>query len=804
MTSYLSLVQKYLSANKKKSRLVVISVAISVALVTDIFSMLDALMQFERIQVIHDTGNYHLVLEDATDEEMQVIGSRIDVQNSGAWVSFKDGSLGGSAIKLAALDERFAKNMNITVAEGRYPAAENEIMLERWAAESLQQPLTVGDTVKISFAGGTEKEFLVSGIYHDLGSTKAAGTPGVFLSIAGAEEVKAEKSVIYLVEFKSGVNIMEAEKTIKSSLNIADGRIGRNEKLLAVMGQSTHKAVIGIYGTGAILFCIVLIAGVMMIYNTFNISVMDRVRQFGLLRCIGASKGQIKKLVRREGLHITLRAIPIGVFVGMLMCFLCSAILKFYNSTLFGEMPLFIISPLGIGAGIAVGFLTVFIASFLPAKKAASVSPVNAVTESSDIKISRQKKAGLLTKMMHAEIAMGINNAVVRKRTLFLMSASIAISIIMFLGFQVFIGFLHTSMKTTKPYTPDISLVSEQGIDSGLYRELSDLEGIKRVYGRMFGYVEASFDAARLTDFYKESMGSIAVKDNGMFDPPEKSWLISYDANQFNWAKEDLIEGELSEEKLNQQNGVIAVAVHLRNNITTETANLQLGDRVYIETPNGTREMTVMGILRSLPFSSSELALTTFITTEKLFTELTGDSSFRVVDIQLERAGQERTVSEIKSMLNNSITLYDARQKNAEVDQTFFTMALFVYGFVAVIALISVLNIINTMNTSVSSKTRYLGIMRAVGMSGAQLDRMVLAEAAVYSLTGGIAGCILGILLQKALVANLLSQFHIIWKFPAVQIGLILFVILIVTAVSVISPLKRIKAQGISEVIGSL
>lgn len=803
MKSYLSLVPKYLSAHKTKSRLTVFGVAIAVALVTGIFSMLDALLQFEKMQVIHDVGNYHLIVKDATDQEMGTIGSRIDVQNAGVWVSFKNGHLGGKACHLGALEEGFAQNFNISAVEGTFPRTENEITLERWAAESFQPPLAVGDSAEITFSDGTIREFVISGLYNDLGNTKASGTPGVFLSIAGAREANVEKLSFYLVEFKSGVNIAEAEKAIRSNLNLADDRIGRNERLLAVIGQSTSSTVIGVYATGVVLFCFVLVAGVLMIFNTFNISVMERVRQFGLLRCIGASRSQIIGLVRREALLITLRAIPVGVAAGALVALLCSTLLKFYNSSIFGDMPLLQISLPGIGAGVVVGFLTVFVASFLPAGKAASVSPVIAVTGGGDGGAPR-KKRGLLTKAFRIEIAMGINNAIERKRTLILMSSSIAVSIAIFLGFQVFVDFLHTSLKTTKPYTPDITLASDQGIDGELHRRLSELDGVDKVYGRMFGYVDATFDATRLTDSYQESVGGVATRADGMFDPPEKSWLISYDQDQLTWAKADLIDGELSEQELNEQNGVIAVAVHLRDNVTTETASLQVGDKVYITTPGGTREMTVKGVLRSLPFSSSKLTMTAFITTEKLFTELTGESSYRVIDLQLQGTGQERTVGEIKSMLNSSIALYDARQKNAEIDQAFFTMAVFIYGFVALIGLISVLNIVNTMNTSVASKTRYLGVLRAVGMSDAQLDTMVFVEAATHSLIGGIAGCVLGVALQQALVANLLSQFHITWKFPAAQIGLILVLVMVVTTVSVIGPLKRIKARSTLEVIGSL
>jgi putative ABC transport system permease protein len=717
MKSYLELAPKYLSAHRRKTRLAIVSIVISVALITGTSSMMDVLLRFEKQQVIHDYGNYHLAVKDVSDREIPFITSRIDVQNSGRWKDLGDGAANGIPCRLGSIDEAFTENMNIKLKQGKYPTEKNEIMLEQWATESLYLNVHIGDKVQISFANNIEGEFIVSGICNDLGNMKAAG--------------------------------------------------------------------------------------VVMIYNTFNISVMERVRQFGLLRCVGASQSQIKKLIRREGFTITLRAIPFGVLAGMLVTFACSVVLKFFNGTIFGEIPLFSISITCIGAGIIVGFLTVFIASFLPAKKAARVSPINAVTGSNDIKISKIRKRGYLTKILHAEIAMGINNATMRKKTLFLMSCSIAISIIMFLGFNVLINFMHASLKTTKPYTPDISLSSEQGISDELYDKLSGLDGVKKAYGRMYGYIDATFDALRLANTYKERMG-ITIKDNGLFVPPEKSWLISYDKNQLNWSKADLIVGEISEDKMNENNGVIAVASHLRENITTVTANLQLGDKVYINTPAGTKELTVMGILRSVPFNSTELTLTTFITTEALFTDVFGESAFKAVNIQLKRVNDEHTVDTIKGMVDGTVSFHDMRQKNVEINQMYFTMAVFVYGFVAVIALISILNIINTMNTSVASKTRYLGVVRAVGMSCAQLNKMILTEAATYTLTGCLSGCILGVMLQKALIDNFLSSLNVIWKFPLIQIVLILIIAIFVTIISVIGPLKRIRSKGISEVVNSL
>lgn len=804
MKTYLDMVPRIQQANPRKTWLTIFSVALAVALVTTIFSMLDVFQRTELIQVMHEAGNYHLAVTNATDEEKDFLRSRVDVHNSGDWMAFESGFINGVDCQIAAVEENVAANMMVELAEGRFAAGPDELMLEPWALDTFDPPLKTGDRVTLRFANGLERSYTISGLFNDFGGTKAAARPGVLLSVAAAQQVDARKESIFLVEFKPRVNILQARQSIQSTLNIPDERIHLNEKLLAVMGQSLNDSVIALYATAAVLFFIVLAAGVVMIYNTFNISVMERVRQFGLLRCIGASKSQIRRIVRREGLRIILRAVPLGVLVGILVAFACSALLKFYNNNLFGEMPLFVISLPGVAAGVIIGFLTVLAASFAPANKAASVSPVNAVSGSSELRPSMKQKSSFLTRLLPVDIALGINNATARKRTLALMSASVALSIILFMGFTVFIQFTYSSMKTSKPYTPDVSILSEQGLSADLYARIGAIDGVKHAYGRMFGYVNASFDAALLNQEYLDTVGGVQVLENGRFLPPEKSWLISFDATQLNWIRQNLVEGTLDEKALNEGNGIVAVFSNLRHSITSEPVNWHLGDKVVIDTPAGPQEKTVMAILRTVPFSDSELNLTTLITTEKQYIALTGDSTLDVIDVQFENNNQEAVIREIRASLGSEMTFHDQCQKNAEIDQAFFSIALFVYGFVVVIALISVLNIINTIHTSVAAKIRYLGVMRAVGMTGRQLNRMVLAEAGVYSLTGALLGCIFGVLLQRYLIERQLSFAHIPWAFPWEQVAIIAALVLLITVLSVLHPLRQIKERGIAEVIVAL
>ncbi len=806
MNSYLEMTPKYLSAHKKNTKLTILSVITAVALVTAIFSMLDTFLRFEKQQIISDCGNYHIMINQITNGEASAISSRIDVEKAVPYCQIDHAILSGQEAVIITGDEGisdiFTAGFNhYSILEGAYPKADDEAVIEKWAADL--NGLKLNDTVELSL-GGELEHLRICGICSDLANTKSEGIIALFLPLKGEYSLKPDAESLLLVRFKKHVNISKAEKEIMADQEISKDRISHNERLLALSGQSMNNTVWGLYGTGIILFILVLAAAVTMICNTFYISVVDRVHQFGLLRCIGASQKQIRKLVRREGLYIALKAIPPGVLAGIVAAFLCSAILKFYNSSYFKDIPLFGISIIGIAAGLAVGTLTVFLASLAPAEKAGRISPVNAAAGGDKQSFLRMSKKGFLTRLLRAETALGVKNAVSKKKTLVLMSSSIAGSIILFLGFQVLIHFMYSGMRTIKPYTPDISLISESGLDYSLYADLTALKGTRRVYGRMFGYVNAAFDPSRLTDEYIQAAGTVKADAGGTFIPPEQSWLISYDRNQLKWAGTDLTGGTLSEEKLNRNSGIIAVLLNTRNNVSMVTADLRLGDKVTFQTVSGPKVYTVMGILRKVPFADDRLNLTTFITTEKLYTEITGDSTLDAIDIQLTGKNQEQTISQIRSRIGENVTFTDSRQKNAEITQAFLTMAVFMYGFVIVIAFISILNIINTVHTSISAKTRYIGVMRAVGMSGGQLNKMIVSEAGTYAAAGCIAGLSLGTALQKLLVTKLLSSAHMAWHFPLKQVIIIFIITFMVTLVSAIGPLKRIRSGSISEAIGSL
>ena len=150
---------------------------------------------------------------------------------------------------------------------------------------------------------------------------------------------------------------------------------------------------------------------------------------------------------------------------------------------------------------------------------------------------------------------------------------------------------------------------------------------------------------------------------------------------------------------------------------------------------------------------------------------------------------------------------YQFLDRREEADQsTLFAFSLFLYGFLAIIALITALNIINSISMSVSARTRQYGAMRAVGMDGGQLTKMIAAEAATYALAGCVTGCGAGLPLSKLLYDKLITAHfpYFTWTLPVRSILMILVFVFAAILAAVHTPSRRMRNMAVTETINQL
>lgn len=773
MKNYLSLIPVSAKVRKRQNRMTLLCIIISVLLVTMIFSMADMAIRMEKTRVIEEQGNWHIMLKEPSEQQIEQIAQRTDVMALSRYdgLNFdlsEDYTINGKTCVIAGGDQAVLTEIYDNLTEGRYPEKEDEILLSNRAKELLS--LKIGDAITLHTPAG-DFDYTISGFGGDVTISTDADVVGAFLNWDSFQSLaKAEGSKIApvcFVRFDENIHIRKVIAELRKTYGFTDETLSENTALLGLTGFSSDSYIMGMYLVAAILFVLVLAAGVFMIAGSLNSRTAERTHFFGMLRCIGASRAQVMHIVKLEALYWCKTAVPIGVIIGIVGTWMLCALLRFGAGAEFVQIPLFGISSIGIISGIVVGVLTVLLSSIAPARRAADVSPVAAVT--GNLSESGNASRPIKRNFLKIETALGIHHAVSSPKNLLLMTGSFALSIIMILSFSVLVQWVNMALNPLKPWAPDVFYSSPDNlceIETSFAREVESQPYVKRAFGRMYQSLPAE---------YEGKLGKID--------------LISYENQQFQWAAEDLVAGDVS--AASEGNGVLTVF--------DKSNSLKVGDTIHLDQT----ELTVVGVLKDSPFDASDQP--TVICSEKMFKEITGKDAYTVLDVQLSKKATEQNVNELHALADGRYDFYDRLAQNKDTQNTYFMFCLFVYGFLAVITLITIIHTVNSISMSVSARTKQYGAMRAVGMDGLQMKKMIRMETATYTMLGFLAGCGLGLPLHYFLYSQMITNYWgTAWQIPSTSIVGILVLLAVVSLLAPFAPAKRICNMPITATINEL
>lgn len=528
--------------------------------------------------------------------------------------------------------------------------------------------------------------------------------------------------------------------------------------------------------TAGVLFVLILIAGVLMISGSINSTVAMRTKFFGMMRCIGMSRKQLDRFVKLEALNWCKTAIPIGVLLGTVSTWALCAILRFVVKEEYTTIPLFGISLIGIVSGIVMGMVTVLLAARTPAKRASRVSPISAVSGNGNE--TKKIRRGVRTGLFSIDTALGIHHAREDKKNFFLMTGSFALSIILFLTFTVLLDLVGYLLPQSASAS-DISIVSADGgdsIPSEFMDAVRDMNGVDNIFGR-----RSLFDVP--AEFGRNSL-------------PESVDLISYGDFDLEALKKDhlLKKGSELSKVCGDNDGAFIIC--------DENAPLAIGDSIRLQ---GTT-LIVAGMLKYDIFSEDGLphGKISAIVSDETFTRLTGITDYSMIFVQAASDMTDMDVSAILDKLGDNGILKDERDQSTAGTYAAFISC--VYGFLAIIAFVTILNIMNSISLSVSARTKQYGAMRAVGMDSRQITKMISAEAVTYALSGCVIGCILGLLIEKALFNILILDHYAyaVWQLPISRLLIVIVFVLVATFSAIYAPSKRMRNMAVTETINEL
>ena len=532
-----------------------------------------------------------------------------------------------------------------------------------------------------------------------------------------------------------------------------------------LLGSSMGQTLLSV---AVVLFLLILIAGVLMISSSMNSSVAQRTKFFGMMRCIGMSKQQIIRFVRLEALNWCKTAVPVGILLGTIVSWGICGALRYGIGGEFATTPVFKISPVGLISGAVVGIVTVLLAAQSPAKRAAKVSPMCAV--SGNMEHTSSVRHAAKTGFGKIDCSLGIHHAVASKKSWCLMTASFALSIILLLSFSVVMDMARLLMPSLSVTSADLVLTgysNEMLLDRDLIDEIRKINGVANAYGSCY-------------------MGNIpATSSRAGIDHIN---IVSYDDTLLDYAKGSIAQGTL-DEVYGDSNKV--ATVFNKNN------SLKVGDTIQIA---GT-EVEISCALSQGLFGDDLIV----ICSQETFDRLMGQEKYALLGVQLGKDATEETVAQIRSFENDDIIITDQQKSNQENNSTYWASRIVCYGFLAIIGIITLFNIINSISMSVSARTKQYGAMRAVGMDDRQLTRMISAEAFTYAVSGLVLGCGIGIPLSRYLYTLLITHhFGVAWHLPIVLLVIIIAFVFASAVIAVHAPSKRIRNMAITATINEL
>ncbi|MED3096403.1 FtsX-like permease family protein, partial [Bacillus thuringiensis] len=653
---------------------------------------------------------------------------------------------------------------------------------------------------------------------------------------SGTQENKTGQLLTYKNKFKVGegsvlielhkyANFDEVENQFKLLTNKENIRV--NNELKRALKPSVEIMV-----AAAISIGIVVISTIVIIYNAFQISIVERMKQFGLLRSIVATKKQIRKIVIREATFLSIIAIFFGILCSVLVVFLLNQVLI---NVLKNSMGYTIkLDWLIICVSSLITLITVYISSYFPAFFAGRISPLLAVSSRLAIKKEKikKKKRTKLKKPLSFPLSMALKNIQRNPNRYTVTILSIIISSVLYITFTFLIDtVIQRKQPEIQALKSDISVTVNSNLDKTSIDHMS-----RNIY--KVNNVEKLYKQYQANDFYtkvpknkqiKELQGNESlyqkVKYNNQTVEIVKTQIKAYDENSLKKLAENVTSGRIDISKLNREKEVILVKQAASNDMNTSKkyigslSTFQVGDEIQITSQQerkSTEEISyneekletlkIAAIVELDIFNMSRVMDTiTFITSEQIAEYITpSPQKLTSFEIDLENQSQaDATILDIQKKLGGDASI-DVKnnivQSNFHTDNIIYIKILG-YGFIAVITLIGCVNILNTITVSIIMRRKELAALKSIGMSQKDLKKMITYEGLLYGLFGSIQGIFFGCMLSYILYVALSNMVSFEWIIPYQSIFITFITALLISYVAVLIPLRKIQKDNVIDVI---
>lgn len=843
-----------LKKNRTRTIVTIIGVILSAAMITAVTTFGVSLMNYMAEVAASKYGDWQVAYLDADSSFKKEISSDKKVEKA---VSFENigyaRSEGGENPNkpyffIAGFSQRTFDALPVTLVSGRLPENDREILLSGKATTEGGASYALGDTISLAvgsrlegdkklsqsdpykagteiFAPQEEKEYTVVGICRTP-VFEEDSSPGYTLITRNEESMQG-------AEFSVFVSLWNPRQIHSFAKSAGDGHAYiLNHNVLRIMGLSDDPSdrVFNalLYSAGVIVIAIIMVGSIFLIYNSFSISLNERMRQIGILSSVGATSKQLRNSVLFEGLCIGVVGIPAGVCLGLASIgLIISGITKKLSSIFYTGVSLTMdISALAIIGAAAISMITILVSAYIPARKAAKTPVMDCIRQTNEIKV--EAKAVRISRMTRRicglEGTLALKNFKRNKKRYRSIVLSLALSIVLFVSTSALVTSMNHETKQAKVVTSyDIGFGTQAMDDAdmlNLYDKLKLAEGVtESSYQDVVEYM-CTVSPGELTEDYWKAAGGHS-SDETVKLPMDIQFL---DDNAYLKIVKDL--GLPTEEYAGESGKIIAVGKvndekaegvkDLKDMFISPSMDLAVMPKASAEAGEAQNQNISVTFVETVPPDSPPIAgaaeqrpysfqvLAPWSMKAYLYSA-DNPADLKVKGLTFQSENPPKSEKEMKTIiqeasLTSAYTFMNTSDALEEGRNYIFVANVFSYTFIIMISLIAIANVFNTISTNIKLRRRELAMLRSVGMSDRDFNKMMRFECAFYGVRSLLFGLPVAIISSWMICKTMMVDSHR-FVLPWASIGISIISVFLVIFITMLYAVSKIRKENIIDAL---
>ena len=798
-----------LKTNKIRNTFAIMAIVLTTFMISSVFSIgISFAKNYKTMNLRLQGTTANVSLPNPTDNQIDKIKS-LGLSNSIGYeinvgrVSLDTLSENRTKILIKYLNkDNYEKQVSPAISDikGNYPTKESEIMASKKALEFLgESDAKIGDTIKVpcNINGKIiNKEFILSGYYTNYALVQDSGYLFVSEKFVNKNNVTLEDNGALYISLKP------KDKSIAPDILEKEVYLNKNQEFSFSydISNDISDTVLSTMAIIVIISLFIVLSGYLLIYNVLYIAVNKDITFYGMLKTIGTSPKQIKKIVKGQALKLSLIGIPLGLLLGAIVSFL---IVPLAMGTLFAgaeasAMPRYVsFNPIiFIGAGI-FSLVTVMISCKKPAKIAGNISPIESLRYSGSTP-KKQKKNRSTTKGSKL-YKMAWYNVFREKKRAIIVFLSLFMGIITFLSVNTFLNSISVENYIYRYVKNDFLIQSVEGnddkIDSDFINKIKDMKGVNNISLSKSSNLQLDMSKdvllPALENIYERfgnTREDLNEYLNAVSEDPSllQASVIGIDDNLIERLNEEL-EDKIDVEAFKKGNVAIADSWYYPENYKSIKGDIII--RNPKDNKSKTFNMKVVGDTSELlpPGLDAPLGIPTIYISNSVLEKLDNDAVNYILNINVDKKYESKINKDLKALSKARGLWFESKsEKTEEFNKSQMVMNILGGGIAVILILIGILNFINVMITGVNIRLKEFAIMESIGMTKKQIKMILTYEGLYYALvtTGFILTLGIGIIYGIGELSKNIADYAA-FVFPSTALVALIIVIL---AVCLITP----------------